>query len=86
MGIPSTVSSWNIAGMSFIELFDRIVSCYMLPIGGLCTALVFGWAITTESKYQGIGSSTITKMFLFAAKYIAPLLLLVVFLREIGLF
>ena len=86
LGILSAVSSWNVAGTPFLDLFDKIASCYMLPLGGLCTALVFGWAIKTESKYKEIGSSAVTKTLLFAAKYVSPLLLLVVFLKEIGLF
>ena len=86
LGIFSAVSSWNVAGTPFLDLFDKIASCYMLPLGGLCTALVFGWAIKTESKYKEIGSSAVTKTLLFAAKYVSPLLLLVVFLKEIGLF
>ena len=86
LGIFSAVSSWNVAGTPFLDLFDKIASCYMLPLGGLCTALVFGWAIKTENKYKEIGSSAVTKTLLFAAKYVSPLLLLVVFLKEIGLF
>ena len=79
-------TSLNISGTPFLDLFDKIASCYMLPLGGLCTALVFGWAIKTENKYKEIGSSAVTKTLLFAAKYVSPLLLLVVFLKEIGLF
>lgn len=86
LGILSAVSSWNVAGTPFLDLFDKIASCYMLPLGGLCTALVFGWAITTESKYKEIGTSAVTKTLLFAAKFVSPILLLVVFLKEIGLF
>ncbi len=86
LGILSAVSSWNVAGTPFLDLFDKIASCYMLPLGGLCTALVFGWAITTETKYKEIGSSVITKILLFAAKYVSPILLLIVFLKEIGSF
>ena len=58
----------------------------MLPLGGLATALVFAWAISNEQKYAEIGSKPINKILLFGAKYVAPLLLLVIFLREIGLF
>ena len=86
LGILPAISSLNVAGTPFLDLFDKIASCYMLPLGGLCTALVFGWAIKTESKYKEIGSSAVTKTLLFAAKYVSPLLLLVVFLKEIGLF
>ena len=86
LGILSAISSFNVAGTPFLDLFDKIASCYMLPLGGLCTALVFGWAIKTENKYKEIGTSAVTKVLLFAAKYVSPLLLLVVFLREIGLF
>lgn len=86
LGILSAVSSWNVAGTSFLDLFDKIASCYMLPLGGLCTALVFGWAISNEQKKLEIGSSAFSTALLFAAKYISPVLLLLVFLKEIGLF
>ena len=86
LGILSAVSSWNVAGTPFLDLFDKIASCYMLPLGGLCTALVFGWAIKTENKYKEIGTSAVTKVLLFAAKFVSPILLLIVFLKETGLF
>lgn len=86
LGILSAVSSWNVGGVPFLDIFDRISSCYMLPLGGLGTALVFAWAISNEQKYAEIGSKPIHKILLFAAKYVAPLLLLVIFLKEIGLF
>ncbi|MBP5407269.1 sodium-dependent transporter [bacterium] len=86
LGILSAVSYWNVAGTPFLDLFDKIASCYMLPLGGLCSALVFGWAISKKQKYSEIGSKPINKILLFAAKYISPVLLLLVFIKEIGLF
>jgi len=84
LGILSAVSSWNVGGIPFLDIFDKISSCYMLPLGGLGTALVFAWAISNEQKYAEIGSKPIHKILLFAAKYVAPVLLLVIFIKEIA--
>ena len=62
-GIPSAVSlggNLNIAGKSFLDAMDFISSSVMMPINGLCIALLVGWKIhhiAKEELFDGSGKT-----------------------------
>ncbi len=79
-------SGFTIAGKNFQELLEYVASNLLLPLGGLTTAVFVGWALSrviareqlselSESRYQ---------LWRFLVRYVAPILVFVVFLSAAG--
>jgi NSS family neurotransmitter:Na+ symporter len=81
----------HIFGKNFFDLFDYISSNILLPLGGLAVAIFIGYVIKKEDLYTELsnnGTIENAKLILivrFILRYIAPVLLLIVFLSSIGL-
>ena len=80
-----------IAGLDLFSFFDKITSLYMIPIGGLLVVIFVGWVVkkalirnemTTYGRYG-------TRLFDFVyplVKYVIPIIMVVLFLNELGAF
>jgi len=72
------------AGKTFFDLFDFLVINIMMPIGGILIAVFAGWLVHrrfTEDELYG-GRPTVTyAAWRFALRYVAPVILLGVFLH-----
>jgi len=86
VGILSCISTLKIGGSPCLDFFDGIVTHYLMPIGGLCTILVFGWMVSKVDKESEFGKSGYFKAFDFIVKYVSPVLLIFLVLDEIGVF
>jgi len=86
LGILSAVSSLNIGGKGFLDIFDGLTSHYLMPIGGLATIMIFAWAIPTSVKESDFGKTKTFKILLFVTRFVTPVLLSIVLLNEIGVF
>lgn len=86
VGLLSAVSSLKVGGQPFLDFFDGIVTHYLMPIGGLCTIIVFGWAVSKVDKESEFGKSLFFKIFDFVVKFVSPVLLVFLVLDEIGVF
>ena len=91
VGFASVLSFNELAGFTLFERtlyqnIDYLTSNIMLPVGGLLITVFAAWimcANSTSEELGGAGSSY--KLWRFLARYVAPLSIVVIFLRAIGL-
>ena len=97
-GIPSAFAfsedifpNWKrIYGLNFLETVDAFVSNWMIPIGGLLTALFIGWELKKpiakeefplEKKWR-----TFFTLWYFFMRWLIPLTILLIIVQKSGLF
>lgn len=82
-------SSLRLFGQNLFDFFDNLSATFILPIGGFFTVVFVGWflkssifkkEISANGKYDKIGFPTIK----FLIKFIAPIVILMLFLNLIG--
>lgn len=78
-------------GVSLFDVFDILTSYVILPIGGLLILLYLGWFYKKEDLYYVLVVETkcserLFGVYYFFLRFIAPLLLMVVFLQQLGVF
>jgi NSS family neurotransmitter:Na+ symporter len=94
-GIPSALSYSTFGnvklfkGMEILDSLDYVASNFMLPIGGLLIAIYTGFILDkkiskAEITEDGSGYLTIFNIWFFTIRFIAPVLVFVVFLTKIG--
>ena len=80
-----------IGGKSFFDWFDYLSSNILLPLGGIFTALLVGWVIKpqivlSELTNQGkLSWGRLIASYFFILRYVAPILVIIVFLRSLDL-
>ena len=80
----------QIFGKNFFDLFDYISSNLLLPLGGLLIAIFIGYVIDKKdfcrelSNDGTIENEKLVSIVRFILRYIAPVLLVIVFLSSIG--
>ena len=80
----------TLAGMTIFDVFDYITAKWMLPIGGLLTAIFAGWVLSRrimmyEVTNRGTRGFPMIRVYLFILRYIAPASIILIFLNELGL-
>lgn len=96
LGIPSAMSfcGWEdltVMSLSCFNFVDFISSNIFLPFGGICIALFVGWFWGTKKSIPHLleGADTIPKYFIsiwsFIIRFVTPVLILIVFLRGLGI-
>ncbi len=97
-GIPSALASskvffpnWeNIYGQDFLDTIDIFVSSWLIPIGGLLTALFIGWKLRKEKSLaeftNNAGSSSVFHIWLFFVKWIVPITIFLIIVQKSNLF
>ncbi len=92
LGIPSGLSFGLLADaklfdMTFFENIDNIASNYLLPLGGMLTAVFVGWIWGTKKARQEIERHETTfhwgTYWRFVIRYIAPVAVAIVFLTKL---
>ncbi len=92
IGIPSGLSFGLLAGfkplgMNFFDHIDNIATNYLLPIGGMMTAVFVGWIWGTEEAHKEIERHETTFRWAayweFVVRYIAPVAVAIVFITKI---
>jgi len=95
-GIPSALSfsggifnNWPaIYGKTFFDTMNDLVSIWMLPIGGLLTALFVGWVLDKEiSRDEFIEGSTwgkLWKPWMFFMRWVTPVAIVAIILQQAG--
>ncbi len=80
-----------VLGKNFFDLFDYISSNILLPLGGLLIAVFIGYVINKNdlckelSNNGAIKNEKLVSIVRFILRYIAPVLLMIVFLSSIGI-
>lgn len=83
-------SSLRVAGMDLFDLFDKVSATYMLPVGAFFITIFAGWVFGRERFRSqvtcgGLYNTHIYPLVLFIVRYIAPVVILMIFLTKAGL-
>jgi NSS family neurotransmitter:Na+ symporter len=96
-GFPSAVSGsgrfvpeWlSLQGRNFFDSMDYLATNWMLPVGGLLTALFVGWVIPEARLREAFGADEhpgwLFRGFHLLIRYVSPVLVLLVLLNKVGL-
>jgi len=96
-GIPSALADTNtlfknwvvIYGKNFFATVDDLASVWLLPIGGLLTAIYTGWVldkrISEEEFAAGSFVPWLWRPWIFFIRWVVPVAILGIFLQETGL-
>ncbi|MGL5616404.1 MAG: sodium-dependent transporter [Sarcina sp.] len=86
-GHPEGVlSNIKLFGFTFFDFYDKATSLFILPINGLLVAILVGYFINKKIIVKQITNSGLIKneklcsILIFNLKYIAPILILIVFI------
>ncbi len=91
LGIPSGLSEgllkdFKLFGMTFFENIDNIATNYLLPLGGMLTAIFVGWIWGTKPAHQEIERHETPfhwrAYWVFVIRYVAPVAVAMVFLTQ----
>ncbi len=96
LGIPSALSYSVLGnfklinGMEWLDSLDYVASNYMLPIGGLLIAIYVGYIwdkrlVRAEITEGGRRYVTIFNIWFATLRYVTPVMVIIVFLKSIGL-
>lgn len=92
LGIPSALSfnglsDWLIWGRNFFDWIDYVASNWLLPFGGLSTALFVGWVVDREVTEQEVSRRWrfLFRPWRFVLHYITPILVILVILKTTGI-
>lgn len=94
LGVPATLSlgpiaDFKILGLGVFDLFDYVQQNLLLPLGGLAIALVVGWRLKKgdlAGELAKAGGSRADGIVLTFIRFVAPALIVLVFLNGLGLF
>ncbi|ARU62884.1 sodium-dependent transporter [Tumebacillus avium] len=89
ISIPASMSMGILSdnllfGKTFFDLLDFVASNIFLPIGGLVVTLFTGYAWKRAGEEAGL-SGFWYNAWMFCLKYIAPIMVIVIFLYSIGI-
>jgi NSS family neurotransmitter:Na+ symporter len=91
LGLGSVLSFNVLSEFTFMrgtifDNFDFLTSNILLPLGGLFIAIFAGWVMCRNSTADELGGAGPTyKLWRFLARFVAPIGILFVFLKAIGL-
>ena len=95
VGIPCSLSMGVMSeallfGKTFFDWLDLIASNFLLPVGGLLITAFVGWYLSREKAKEEVTSMGTFKagylpFFLFLTKFVAPIVITLIFLHGIGL-
>lgn len=92
LGVPSALSfgllaDVKLAGMNFFDHIDNIASNYLLPLGGMLTAIFVGWVWGPKAALEEIEKHETRfhwgAAWTFLLRYVSPVLVAIIFLAKI---
>jgi len=86
VGVPaslgySVLKSASIGSRNILEFYDYAISNFLLPLGGIATALFtgWGWGKAKALEESDFHDSTIGKIWLFCLRFIGPIFIALAF-------
>ena len=81
----------TVFGMGFFDLFDFLVAKLFMPIGSFLMCIFVGWVadknvVKDEVTNAGKVGKGIYSVWFFIVRYIAPVLIFLIFINELGVF
>ena len=76
-------------GLGFFDLLDFVTAKLMLPLGGILVSLFVGWYLKRSISYEeltnyGLQKAPYYPVYLFVLRYVAPVAISLIFIRELG--
>ena len=76
-------------GLGFFDLLDFVTAKLMLPLGGFLISLFIGWYLKRSLAYDELSNYGSLKVpyfpvYLFILRYLAPVAISLIFIRELG--
>ena len=90
IGVSLGFGIWSgvtpIGDLNILDSMDYVASNILLPLGGLSMALLMGWRLKKSEALEAtdLKNGIIGNVWLFIVKYLAPVLIIVIFLNQIG--
>ncbi len=80
-------SGYTLFDKAALDILDYLTANIMLPLGGFLIALFVGWRMTERSVQSELRLQLgwLYSVWYFLVRYVAPIAILVVFLRAVGL-
>ncbi len=85
------LSGWKLFGLNLFDLLDYLTANIMLPVGGFFTCIFVGWKLDRQVLKDQITNNgalkfRIYRTFIFLLRYLCPIVMLMVFLDNLGVF
>jgi NSS family neurotransmitter:Na+ symporter len=85
------LSHVKILGLTVFDLLDFVTANLMLPIGGMFICIFVGWRVNkkvlkAELTNNGTLKFRLFSVFVFLVKYVAPIIIALVCIKQLGLF
>lgn len=78
------MAGWTPFGKNFFDWLDYLTSRWMMPLGGIFTVLLAGYALRSDLMRDELGLPTAGyALWLFMVRYVCPVLILMVFLHAL---
>lgn len=82
-------SGFTVGGLTLFDLFDFVTAKIMLPFGGMLICLFVGWYLDRKLVYSEVSNDGSLKVkffkaYIFLIRYIAPVAIALIFLKEMG--
>lgn len=80
----------KVAGKNLFDLFDTLTATYMMPVGAFMMTIFAGWFfrkrdLKSEFTSGGLYSNRLFPLYFLITRYLAPIVIAVIFLNKIGL-
>ncbi len=84
-------SGWKPFGLTLFDLLDYVTANILLPVGGLFTCIFVGWKLDQQVLKDQITNNGTLKfriytLFIVLLRYFCPLVMLMLFLDNLGVF
>lgn len=80
----------KVFGLDLFNLTDYISSKVMLPLGGMLISIFTGWVLDKNTLWEELSNHStlrfhLFKVYVFIIRYVAPVIIGCIFLKEIGI-
>ena len=80
---------YTLFGLNLFDMFDFVTAKIMLPLGGLCISIFTGWYLNKRLSGEEVSNNgtlkvTFYKLLIFILKFIAPIAISLIFIKELG--
>ena len=85
------LGGWKICGLNIFDSLDYVTANILLPVGGFFTSIFVGWRLDKRILKEQITNNgtlkfRIYKLYIFLLRYVCPIILLLIFLDNLGVF
>lgn len=85
------LGDWKICGLNIFDSLDYVTANILLPLGGFFTCIFVGWrldqqVLKAQITNNGALKFRIYRVYIFLLRYVCPIILLLIFLDNLGVF